>query len=286
MRVRVKTSALASALVLAGCAPAAPKPASLAPAAVIPPPVATPAPPKPATAPLSPPAERVADLEAAESISNRDVRWFKQKKIVGRIRALADPRGADPLAGYLSRHPDWKRSGEGAHFQTEVAFALAELSDLRALPVLSDRLGLAPLTLYADDNGPEAMLRRDDHERVVAARLIADLAELHPEALAQIRASAEQPVFSWITSIPSPHANGMRALAAMQVRTPSVVEQLRAWADPTRCAPEVGRNAALPRGMGHRAERAARHREAARPESVAGAAQAAWGAAPGPWMSR
>ncbi len=233
-------SALAVALLLGACVTVRPKPPSPPAPGPVPPPVAAAAPPKPATGPLSPPAQRVADLEAADSIADRDARWVKKKAIIRRIRALADPRGADALAAYLSRQRDWKRSGERAHFQTEVAFALAELGDLRALPVLSDRLRLDPLTLYSDDSGPEAMLRRDDQERVTAARLIADLAALHPEALAQIRASAEEPVFSWVTSLPSPHANGMRALAAMQAQTPAVVDQLRAWADPPDPLPKPG----------------------------------------------
>lgn len=235
MSPRVATCAVLLALFATGCGAAPPKAASHPFLAVGPPP----APAAPAPAPkLSPPAQRVAELEAAQAIAGRVARWKKKQQIMDRIRALADPRGADALAAYLSRHADWKHSGESAHFQVETAFALAELGDLRALPVLVDRLGLDPLRLYADDNGPEAALRHGDHERVVAAQLIEDLAVLHPEALAALRASAEQPLFHWIASMPDPDADGMAALAAMRVRTPAIVDRFRAWADPPEPLPK------------------------------------------------
>lgn len=251
MRLPARTCAGVAAVALAipGCGrarrSAAPPPATLAVPTAKPPPPPAHRVAKPATD-LSLPARLVADLEAAQSIPARDARWAKEKALVVRLRRLADPRAADALAGYLSRHPDWKRSGERVHFQTEAAVALAELGDLRALPVLAARLRLDPRQVYVDDGGPEAMLRRDDEERVVAARLIADMATLHPEALGKVRAVAEQPVFQWITSLPSPHDGGMRALAAMQTHNPAILERLRAWANPQDPLPKPGAQPPFP----------------------------------------
>lgn len=180
---------------------------------------------------MSRPARQVAELRAAESIGDRDARWAKEKTLVLRIRHEADPRGADALASYLLAHKDWKRSAERVHFETEAAFALAELGDLRALPVLAERMRLEPRQVYARGDGPEALLRLDDRERSSAARLIADLATLHPEALARIRTAAAQPVFAWVTSTKQSAAEGMRALAAMHVTTP-IRDRIRVWAEP------------------------------------------------------
>jgi len=54
------------------------------------------------------------------------------------------------------------------------------------VPTLAKRLRMDPLKLYTDQNDWEMMLKRDDNERVVAARMIADLAMLHPEKRPQI----------------------------------------------------------------------------------------------------
>ncbi len=240
MALGAKTRAALLLWLTAGCTATPPKAVSRPSQAVIPPPATQPAPPEPRAPPLPAPVQRVAELEAAGSIADRDARWARQKALVQRIRRLADPRSADPLAGYLSRHKDWKRSGELVHFQTEVALALAELGDLRALPVLAARLRLDPLKVYADDGGPETALRRDDMERAAVARSIVDLARLHPEALAKVRAVAEEPVYEWTLMSRGPRATGMRALAAMHTSRPGIVGQLRAWAAPSDPLPAPG----------------------------------------------
>src|SRR5690606_28767315 len=97
-----------------------------------------------------------------------------------------------------------------------------ELGDLRALPALAERLAHDPLKLYGEGTQAELGLRRDDGERVACARAIADLADLHPEQRSAIRTQAERPVWAWVTSMPSPHANGLRALAKMKSDDPKI----------------------------------------------------------------
>ena len=122
-----------------------------------------------------------------------------------RLRELADPRVADALAKYADHasHP---------HFRTEAALRLAELGDLRAAPHLAWRLGEDPTKLYDASDETTIALRRDDRERVVCARMLADLAMIHPEAHAQLRETAEAQTLAWLKSHPQPHANGLRAL--------------------------------------------------------------------------
>lgn len=187
--------------------------------------------PRPKPAAARGPAKLVTDLEAAQTIPDRDERWQKEESLVEEIRRTADPRASDALARFLAKNSDWQRGGESVHFHTEAAFALAEIGDLRALPVLVARLGLDPKTTYVD-GGPEAALRDNDDERADAARLIADLAALHPEALAKIRAEAERPLFRWLTAKPEPPDSGLRALVAIRSKLPAFLERIRAWADP------------------------------------------------------
>ena len=86
--------------------------------------------------------------------------------------------------------------------------------------------------------------KRDDKERVMAARMIADLAVLHPEKKPQIREQAEAAVAFWIKEMPSPHANGLRALAGME--SDAELDQLREWADPDAELPREGQQPPMP----------------------------------------
>jgi hypothetical protein len=181
----------------------------------------------------------VAAFREAEKRPERDARWRELRRIATELRKLADPRAADALAAYLATAPSWEGSGEKLHFQSELAFALAELGDLRALSTLARRLRVDPLEAYGD--GPfEQELRRSDDERVVAARSIADLATLHPRALATVRSRTEDSLLAWVDSRPAPHANGLRALATMQSTKQRFPERLLAWADPAVALPAEG----------------------------------------------
>ena len=70
------------------------------------------------------------------------------------------------------------------HWETEAALRLAEMGDLRAVPYLASRLRLDPLKVYSDTNDYERMQKRDDNARVVAARMLADLAMIAPRSRA------------------------------------------------------------------------------------------------------
>jgi hypothetical protein len=147
------------------------------------------------------------------------------------VRLLDDPRAASALAHYADHatHP---------HFRTEAALRLAELGDLRAAPHLAWRVGEDPLKLY-DPSDPNVMaLVRDDHERLVCARMLGELALLHPEAHAQLREMGEGPVMAWMRSHPQPHANGLRFLAS--VESTQALPMLRRLADPSVPIPATG----------------------------------------------
>jgi len=146
-----------------------------------------------------------------------------QKQVFDLLKDLNDPGAAEALVSFLQRKPH-------VYFETRAAQALAALGDLRAVPFLAHRLRLDPLQVYSSELAWEQRLRRDDNERVTSARLLADLVELHPEAQASIAAAAEDAIWSWLTALPSPHANGLRALAGLG--PPRNIAELRAWSDP------------------------------------------------------
>ncbi len=160
---------------------------------------------------------------------------FQTKQIFDMLRELEDPRGGDPLSAYIATNPK-------PHWKTEAALRLAEIGDVRAVPALAWRMTQDPLKLYNDIDDPE--LRRDDNERVVGARMLADLAIVHPEAQASILASAEGPVIDWITGKPQPHANGLRFLVAAGSK--AVLPKLTKWADPAGKFPQPGSQPPMP----------------------------------------
>lgn len=145
------------------------------------------------------------------------------------LKSIGDPRVGDALAAYLLMDPK-------PHFKTEAAFRMAEVGDLRALPLLGWRMEQNPETLYSQTDDPE--FRRNDDERVVAARMIADLAMLHPEASAQVLAATEKPVLEWVTKKPEPIASGLRALVTSG--STAVLPKLRTWSSPKSPLPESG----------------------------------------------
>jgi HEAT repeat protein len=160
---------------------------------------------------------------------------FQTKQIFDMLRELEDPRGGDPLSAYIATNPK-------PHWKTEAALRLAEIGDVRAVPTLAWRMTQDPLKLYNDIDDPE--LRRDDNERVVGARMLADLAILHPEATAGMLVQAEGPVMDWITGKPQPHANGLRFLVAAGSK--AVLPKLIGWADPRGRFPQPGAQPPMP----------------------------------------
>jgi len=175
--------------------------------------------------------------------------WYFRKQILNMIyvfdatdaqkagQGLNDPSGADALYKYIQSNPH-------IHLQTHAALALAAIGDIRAVPTLAKRLRMDPLKIYSDQNDWEMALKRSDDERVQAARMIADLAILHPDKLPLIQEQAEDAVIFWIHEMPSPHANGLRALAAMG--STKDIEALRKWADPDVPLPKEGQQPPMP----------------------------------------
>jgi hypothetical protein len=156
---------------------------------------------------------------------------FQTKQVMDMLASLADPRGADGLVAYIASEP-------APHWKTEAAFRLGEIGDLRAARVLAWRLSQDPLKLYDQYKDPD--LRRDDSERVRAARLLADLATMYPASRAALRAAAELQTTGWLTDRPQPHMNGVRFLATAESTT--FLPKLRAWADPKVPLPKAGDN--------------------------------------------
>lgn len=160
---------------------------------------------------------------------------FQTKQIFEMIKELADPRGADLLDAYIKSNPR-------PHWKTEAAIRLAEIGDVRAAAPLGWRLSQDTLKLYNDAEDPE--YRRDDNERVVGARMLADLAILNPDKKADLRAAAEDQTLFWATDYPQPHANALRFLAA--VESPKAMPKLRHWADPQKPLPKEGQQPPFP----------------------------------------
>jgi HEAT repeat protein len=163
--------------------------------------------------------------------------YYQKKQIFDMIDKLNDPRGGNALYEFLNSKPHM-------HFQTRAAVALAQIGDIRGIPTLAKRLRMDPLKLYTDQNDWEMMLKRDDNERVVAARMIADLAMLHPDKRQVIAEQAEDGVIFWIHEMPSPHANGLRALAAME--STKDIAALRKWSNPNEPLPKEGQQPPMP----------------------------------------
>ena len=152
---------------------------------------------------------------------------FQTKVIFEMLKQLEDPRSGDALVKYLETNPS-------PHWRTEAAIRLAEIGDLRAVPYLGARMEQDPLKLYANDE----VLKRDDNERVVASRMLADLAVLYPDKRPDIRAQSYKGVMHWLTEHPQPHANGLRFIAAADAR--EALPQMRKWANPAKPFPKPG----------------------------------------------
>jgi HEAT repeat protein len=152
------------------------------------------------------------------------------KVIFDMIKELEDPRGGDSLLEYLTK------DNPRPHWKTEAALRMAEIGDIRAVPFLGWRMTQDPLKLYNKVDDPELIL--DDNERVVSARMLADLAILYPDKRDEILRGAEDQTLFWATDKPQPHANALRFLAAAASR--KALEPMRKWADPKDKFPQPG----------------------------------------------
>jgi HEAT repeat protein len=175
---------------------------------------------------------------AIRSVSHEkaETEKFQMKQIFDMIKDLEDPRVGDALVEWI------KLDNPKPHWKTEAGIRMAEVGDTRAAAVLGWRLQQDPLKLYNDIDWPE--LRRDDNERVISARMLADLAITHPEAREQIRKDAEDQAMFWATDRPQPHANVLRFLVAAESK--KIIPNLKKWADPNVQLPKIGETGNFP----------------------------------------
>jgi HEAT repeat protein len=168
---------------------------------------------------------------------NPDTEKFQTKQIFDMLKELEDPRGGDALYAYI-------QGNAKPHWKNEAAMRMAEIGDVRAAEFLGWRMAQDPLKLYNDVDWPE--LRRDDNERVYGARMLADLAVLHPEKRDYLLKVAEPGVLWWVDpeNKPQPHANGMRFLAL--VGSQKALPMLVKWADPKDKLPAEGAQPPFP----------------------------------------
>jgi HEAT repeat protein len=166
-----------------------------------------------------------------------DTEKFQTKQIFDMLKELEDPRGGDALYAYIQSNPK-------PHWKVEAAMRMAEIGDVRAAEVLGWRMMQDPLKLYNEVDWPEQ--RRDDNERVFAARMLADLAAIHPDKRDYLLKTAEPGVLYWVDpeNKPQPHANGMRFLAL--VGSQKAIPLLEKWADPKDKLPTEGAQPPFP----------------------------------------
>lgn len=176
---------------------------------------------------------------ALDSISkdNEKSAWYQTREVFEYLKKLNDPRVGNWLAPYIETKPH-------IHWQTMAAIVMAMVGDPRGVPTLAKRLRMDPLKIYSDQHDWEMELKRDDNERVESARMIADLAQLHPEKVEEIKQQSEDALIFWIHELPSPHANGMRALAASGSKKD--ITAFRKWSNPDVALPKEGQQPPMP----------------------------------------
>src|SRR5271154_2126734 len=74
--------------------------------------------------------------------------------------------------------------------------------------------------------------------------MLADLAVMHPEAKAQLKADAEVSVLAWAKDKPQPHGNALRFLAA--IGSEKALPDMRDWAFPKKEPPKEGQQPPFP----------------------------------------
>ncbi len=207
----------------------------------------------------------VAALGRLSAANPPEMRWFWQQRVFDAIDRCADPRAGDALAAFADAAVPVaaaaKASPEDPALQAErslrmygrtrAGFALAELGDLRALPLLVERLQLDQRALHAPERFWEAdaggHLSRTDVLRVASARLLSELFDAHRGAPSSTWSDAERAVLAWTDGAPSPHANAMRFLS--RVRSERGLRALRKWAFPKDPLPKVGAQPPFPRAF-------------------------------------
>ncbi|PIE05798.1 MAG: hypothetical protein CSA75_02865 [Sorangium cellulosum] len=171
-------------------------------------------------------------------IQNPERKWHQTRVIFNMLKELADPRAGDALVKYIESTPS-------PHWKTEAAMRLAEIGDPRAVPYLAERMQLNTVKLYGDSELiEEKALARGDKERIIGARMLADLAKLYPDKVETFREQGEDAVLFWISDMPQPHANALRFLA--NVKSEAAREKLREWSFPKASLPREGQQPPMP----------------------------------------
>ena len=122
---------------------------------------------------------------------------------------------------------------------------LAEIGDVRAAEVLGWRMQQDPLKLYNDVDWPE--LRRDDNERVFAARMLADLARHPPREAATTCSRRPSRASSTGSTRTTSRSRTPTACASSRrsART-KAIPMLEKWADPKEQLPKEGAQPPFP----------------------------------------
>ncbi len=179
-------------------------------------------------------------MSAIASISTETKKreWHQLEQIFNIVDKLADPSGADALVAYL------ENGNPSPHWSYRVGYALAAVGDVRAVDPLVTRLRQDAQKIYTDDTDAEQLLKRENKERIVAARMLNDLVVLNPDKAEEIREKSEDALWAWLTSRKVPSANGLRALTTMGSKVH--VKQVREWADPPNPLPLQGQQPPMP----------------------------------------
>ncbi len=169
--------------------------------------------------------------------------WFQHRQLFDMLGMLADPRAGDALVAWVERakpHPHWR---------TVVGLRLAEIGDVRGAKYIATRMTVEGKDIYSREKFWQAdrggHLLRTDRHRVIGARMLADLAVVHPEQRDRLADVAADPVMTWLTSKPQPHANGLRFLAAVDYE--DARKQMRDWAFPKDKLPVEGQQPPFPK---------------------------------------
>ena len=168
--------------------------------------------------------------------------WFQLRQLFDMMHILADPRIGDPLVKWVEGNQPF------IHWETEAGIVLAEVGDIRGAKYIGKRMTKDNKDIYTKEKFWQAdaggHMTRNDRARVVGARMLADLAVLHPDEADQLKEWAEDETLQWLTSMPSPHANGLRFLAA--VGSEKGKEKIREWAFPDVELPVEGAQPPFP----------------------------------------
>jgi HEAT repeat protein len=174
--------------------------------------------------------------------------WFQLKQLFDMMHILADPRVGDAMVAWVEKNKPFK------HWETEAGILLAEVGDVRGAKYIGARMGVDNKDIYSREKFWQAdkggHMLDNDLARIVGARMLSDLATLHPDKQAELKQWAEEPVTKWLTvpdNIAPRHANGLRFLAV--VHSEALLPKLRKWSFPDADLPAEGAQPPMPRAF-------------------------------------